>query len=136
MLRTRHVALAPRGRLCPGVPVSIKETSMEERRKIWSHRESPGITCMQVVDDVELDAIRVYVFALLLRAARLHDVAILHLAAILKTPGDVFSAIRIGGAVFLGLCRSFGNVVCDESHVVQAVVTERFVARLVVEDRQ
>src|SRR5688572_33060082 len=68
-----------------------------------SHRQPPGIPRVQIVDDVELDAVRVDVFALLLRPGRLYDLAVFQLAAVRDALRHVFGFVRIDGPDLLGL---------------------------------
>src|SRR5260221_6509025 len=101
-----------------------------------SNREAPGIARMHVIDDIELDTVRIDILALILLLGRRCDFAVLHLAAVRKTLRDVFGLVRVNCAAFFRPACGLIDVVGDKTKVMQTTVAERLLALLVIEDRE
>src|SRR5690349_18706688 len=91
---------------------------------------------MRSIHDIELDAVRIDEFSLVLPARFRRKRADLELAAIRKALCDVLVLVGIKRPMRFGFRAGFSDVVSDEPDMMKAVVTERFVAVLVVEYRK
>ena len=85
---------------------------------------------MQVVDDVELDPVRIDVLPLVLLPDFGLDLTVrVELAAVREAFGDVLGLVRVDRAALFGFRRGLVDVVGDDAEMMQSVVAERLVAR-------